>query len=324
MFVYEPMYFRVLLILFCIFLLGCTEQAQTPLRIGTNTWPGYEPLYVTQKKYPEFQTQIKFVEYRNASQVLNGIINNSIDVAAVTLDEAVKIKTLGYDIQVVWIIDESFGADALMSLHYDSILELKGKKIGVETSALGAYFLKRFLEINQLKKSDFDVVNLEVNRHYSALIEEQVDAVLTFDPVKGKLLAAGAVNLFDSTQIPGEIVDVLIVNRYDFNANQQAVLSAFLAANSKTVAAINHNITPYFHSLNNRLNLPEAQFYASYQQLHLFALDKVIDWYVQVETQKQLVKRFSSVLKEEQITTQDCDCDNLISPVILDMVRNEK
>jgi len=318
------MYFRVLLIILCLYLTACTEQMKTPLRIGTNTWPGYEPLYVTQKKYPEFKEQIKFIEYRNASQVLNGIINNSIDVAAVTLDEAVKIKTLGYDIQVVWILDESFGADALMSLHYESISALQGKKIGAETSALGAYFLKRFLEINQLTKADFEIVNLEVNRHYSAVLEGRVDAVLTFDPVKSKLLEAGANSLFDSTQIPGEIIDVLIVNRSRFNHNQQATLSAFLAANSKTVTAINSNITPYFYSLNNRLNLSEAQFYSAYQQIHLFDLEQVTNWYAQVDRQTQLVNRYSSVLKEENITTKNCDCADLISPLILDMVRNEK
>lgn len=318
------MYFRALLIFICVLLISCTEQVQAPLRIGTNTWLGYEPLYVTQKKSSEFLDTVKFVEYRNASQVLNGIINNSIDVAAVTLDEAVKIKALGYDIQVVWVIDESYGADALMSMNTNTIDELKGKKVGVETSALGAYFLKRFIEKKQLSKSDFEIVNLEVNRHLNAIKQGQVDAVLTFDPVKSKLIEAGASKLFDSTEIPGEIIDVLIVNRASFDEKRQAVLSRFLKAHVKTISAINSNIKPYYHSLNSRLGLSEAQFFDSYEQIKLFDLSRVEHWFSQFDKQKQLVKRYSDVLIEEKIIANACDCEQLITTQILDTVKNEE
>ncbi|MAD90352.1 MAG: hypothetical protein CMK64_11665 [Pseudoalteromonas sp.] len=318
------MYFRALLITICLFLISCTEHTQAPLRIGTNTWPGYEPLYVTQKKSSEFLNKIKFIEYRNASQVLNGIINNSIDVAAVTLDEAVKIKALGYDIQVVWVIDESYGADALISMNSETIEALKGKKIGVETSALGAYFLRRFLENKQLEKNDFEIVNLEVNRHLDAIKQGTVDAVLTFDPVKSKLLESGATNLFDSTQIPGEIIDVLIVNRANFSTQQQVTLSQFLKAHARTVIAINSNIKPYYHSLNNRLNLSETQFFDSFSQIKLFELGRVEQWLTQADQQQQLIKRYSDVLLEEQIITQACDCEHLVSTKILELVKNEK
>jgi NitT/TauT family transport system substrate-binding protein len=318
------MYFKVLLFTICVFLTSCTEQVQAPLRIGTNTWPGYEPLYVTQKKSAEFQKQIKFVEYRNASQVLNGMINNSIDVAAVTLDEAVKIKALGYDIQVVWIIDESYGADALMSINSRTIDELKGKKIGVETSALGAYFLKRFLEKNQLSKSEFEIVNLEVNRHFESVTQGKVDAVLTFDPVKSKLLEVGGNNLFDSKQIPGEIIDVLIVNKRYFSQEQKAVLRAFLKESTNTVSAINQNITPYYHSLNSRLKLSEQQFFETYKQIKLFELSHVKQWFSELEKQEKLVRRYSDVLFEEHIISKSCDCKGIISTELLDMVKNEK
>jgi len=318
------MYFRVLLFTICLFLISCTEHVQAPLRIGTNIWPGYEPLYVTQKKSSEFLNKIKFIEYRNASQVLNGIINDSIDVAAVTLDEAVKIKALGYDIQVIWVIDESYGADALISMNSETIEALKGKKIGVETSALGAYFLRRFLEKKQFEKNDFDIVNLEVNRHLDAIKQGTVDAVLTFDPVKSKLLEAGATNLFDSTKIPGEIIDVLIVSRANFSTQQQVTLSQFLKAHARTVTAINSNIKPYYHSLNNRLNLSETQFFDSFSQIKLFELGRVEQWLTQAEQQQQLIKRYSDVLLEEQTITQACDCEHLVSTHILELVKNEK
>jgi NitT/TauT family transport system substrate-binding protein len=38
-----------------------------------------------------------------------------------------------------------------------------------------------------------------------------VDAVVTYEPVRTKLVKSGARQIFDSTLIPGEVVDVLVV-----------------------------------------------------------------------------------------------------------------
>lgn len=307
-----------------IVLSACTDKQVDKVRIGTNIWPGYEPLFVVQQKHPKFNDTIRFVEYRNASQVLNGIINNSIDVAAVTLDEAVKIKALGYDIEVIWLVDESFGADALISKHYDSIEALKGKKIAVETSALGAYFFSRLVSINNFNKLDFKVVNLEVNRHFDALNSGSVDAALTFEPVKSKLVEKGAQILFDSKQIPGEIIDVLVVNNNQFNELKEKELVSFLSAFHKTVTAINQDISPYFSSLNRRLNLTESQFKQTYQEVRLFDLEANQVWFKDMPFQNALIERYANVLQQEGITKEVCQCKHLINSKYVELVANER
>ena len=50
-----------------------------------------------------------------------------------------------------------------------------------------------------------------------------MDAVVTFGPARSKLLAAGAKQLFDSSQIPGEIVDVLLVREKVMQEQPEAV-----------------------------------------------------------------------------------------------------
>lgn len=89
--------------------------------------------------------------------------------------------------------------------------DLKGKRIGVENSALGAYMLSRALERAGLTYRDIKIVPLEIDEHYRAFIKNKVDAVVTFEPVKSKLLRRGGRIIFDSSQIPNEIVDVLVV-----------------------------------------------------------------------------------------------------------------
>jgi NitT/TauT family transport system substrate-binding protein len=62
-----------------------------------------------------------------------------------------------------------------------------------------------------LTPKDIQIVSLELTEHERAFKEGKVDAVVTFGPPKAKLLANGAKLLFDSSQIPGEIVDTLVV-----------------------------------------------------------------------------------------------------------------
>lgn len=316
---------RKVLIIILLFLTACSEQKIEPLRIGTNIWPGYEPLYIAGKTSPELVQSVKFIEYRNASQVLNGIINNSIDVAALTLDEAVKIKSLGYDIQVVWLLDFSAGADALVSQpELGSIDDLKGARIGVETTALGAFIWARFLELNQLNETDYTVVNAEVNRQSALFQEKQIDAVITFDPIRTELLAFGAHTLFDSRDIDGEVVDVLVINKQTMTPEKQALLGSFLVSHSEIIRQINRDITPFYAALNARLKLNQNELASTYKLLVLPTLQQQSRWYANSERNKKLLTLYSDILVKTGAVDTQCECEDLLNLRYLQQITNEK
>jgi len=199
------------LVIACL-LTACTPELAQPLRIGTNIWPGYEPLYLAGELGYFGKDSVRLVEYTSSSEVMRAFRNNAIDAAGLTLDEALQLASLGADLKIVLVMDISSGADVILSRQgVKSIKDLKGKRIGAETNALGAYMLTRALEIAGLSSSEVTVVSLEISEHEHAFKEGMVDAVVTFEPVKSDLLAAGARNIFDSSRIPGEILDVLVI-----------------------------------------------------------------------------------------------------------------
>jgi NitT/TauT family transport system substrate-binding protein len=111
--------------------------------------------------------------------------------------------------------------------------DLKGKRVAVESGALGAFVLSRALALNGMRASDVKVVPLESNEQPGAFEKGQVDAAVTFDPYRDQLLRAGAKILFDSTRIPGEIVDLLAVRASVLDQQPravQALLSGWLRA----------------------------------------------------------------------------------------------
>ena len=217
--------------LFAIFLMttlllatSCTPEPQPVLRIGTNVRPGYEPLYLARELgYFGGDSTIKLVEYTSSSETQRAFQNNMIDGAALTLDETLQLLALGADLDVVLVMDVSHGADVILARPgTDNFKQLRNRRVGYEATALGAYMLARALQ-HEIDHLDGILFALESAKHESALTSGRVDAVITFEPTRTRLLRAGTRQVFDSSQIPGEIVDVLVV-RGTFAENHPALV----------------------------------------------------------------------------------------------------
>jgi NitT/TauT family transport system substrate-binding protein len=125
---------------------------------------------------------------------------------------------------VVLVIDVSHGADAVIGrAGLGSMRDLAGRSVAVESGALGAFMLSRALALSGMHAGDVKVVHLESNEQPAAFEKGQVDAAVTFDPYRAQLLGAGGRTLFDSTRIPGEIVDLVAVRDSVLRDRPQAV-----------------------------------------------------------------------------------------------------
>lgn len=212
------------IILSIIAVAACTKAPERPLRAGTNVWPGYEPLYLAQSLSLFKKSSVKLVEYPSTTEVIRAFRSGDLEAAAVTLDEALLLSASGVDLRIVLVLDFSNGADALLARpSVKSIKELKGKAVGAETGALGAYVLARALEAGGLVPADIKIVPLSIDEQERAFNEGRVDAVVTFEPVRSRILRSGASVLFDSSKMPGEIIDVLVVRKEALAAEPEKV-----------------------------------------------------------------------------------------------------
>lgn len=246
-----------LTLFFCIlFLVACSETPRT-LKIGTNIWVGYEPLYVARDLGLLPADKFSLIEYVSAPQVMRAIANSSIDLAALTLDEAILLESRGVNIKIILVMDYSHGADAIIGRPFlSSMTELKGKRIAVEEKAVGAYVLSRALEANNIKPSEVVIVHKLQHEIETAFLEKQADAVVTFEPTKSKLLEKGGNLLFDSREIPGEIVDVLVIRAELYQEFAETLPSLFQAW-FETRAAIQNRPEITLPLLNQRLKLDQ-------------------------------------------------------------------
>ena len=189
---------------------GCGAAVDAPLRLGTNIWLGFEPFYVARKQNL-LPPSVRLVEYASGAEVLSAFRNRSIDLAAVTLDEAISLAEHDPSLRVGLVLDYSNGADALVARpDIRQLADLKGRSVGVESFGVGAYLLGRALQRVGLSPRDVRMVPLPLDTHEAAFSRGQVDAVVTFYPVLARLREQGGQVLFDSRAMPGEIVDVLV------------------------------------------------------------------------------------------------------------------
>lgn len=234
---------------------GCIKTPDLPMRIGTNLWPGYEPLYLARNLGFIDAERYHLVEYSSASQVIAAFRNGVIDAAALTLDEVLLLLENNFTPQIVLVMDVSNGADAILGqLDIPNLKAIRGKRVGVEDTALGAYFLSRALEQAQIEATTVQIVPMEIDKHERAFLSREVDVIVTFEPVKSKLLKNQARLLFDSTQIPNEIVDVLVVNKPYLQVNPDAV---------------QHLIRQWFLALDYMHNQPDAASYRISKRLNI-------------------------------------------------------
>jgi len=203
---------------------SCVRETEPPLRIGTNVWIGSEPLYLAREMGHLDSKAVRLVEYPSASEVLRAFRNQAIDGMVISLDELFGLAADGLQPRVILAVDVSHGADVVVGRRgMRTMKDLKGKRVAVESGALGAFVLSRALALNGMQAGDVDVVHLESNEQPKAFEKGQVDGAVTFDPYRTQLLRAGAATLFDSTQIPGEIVDLIAVRASALDKQPRAI-----------------------------------------------------------------------------------------------------
>jgi NitT/TauT family transport system substrate-binding protein len=250
-------------------LIGCSREAETALRIGTNVWIGSEPLYLARELGGLDPGVVQLVEYPSASEVLRAYRNQAIDGMVISLDELFGLAVDGLQPRIILVVDVSNGADVVVGRPgMRSVRDLKGKAVAVESGALGAFVLSRALALNGMQAGDVNVVRLESNEQPGAFEKGQVDGAVTFDPYRVQFLRAGAKTLFDSTQIPGEIVDLLAVRATVLEKRPKAI-RALLSGWFGAIDYMQHDPQDAARRMGIRQQTSGEQFLEAQQGLHV-------------------------------------------------------
>jgi NitT/TauT family transport system substrate-binding protein len=128
--------------------------------------------------------------------------------------DALSIPAAGaVDTTALIIGDFSNGNDGVILKGKEALADIKGQKVNLVELSVSHYLLARGLDTVGLKESDLTVVNTSDADMVAAFGTDDVTAVVTWNPLLSEIDGIdGANKVFDSSGIPGEIIDIMMVN----------------------------------------------------------------------------------------------------------------
>lgn len=193
------------------------KEESSPIRIGTNPWPGYEFLHLADKKgfFKEEGVPVELVRFSALEDARRAYERGQVDGMASTLIELLQAHEHGRQAKIILMTDFSNGSDVILARKdITDIAGLKGKKIGVEAESLSVFVIARALEQAGLSLDDVHMESMSQLNMPEALLAGEIDALHTYPPYSTELMkhSEKVSKIFDSTQIPGEIVDIVSVD----------------------------------------------------------------------------------------------------------------
>jgi NitT/TauT family transport system substrate-binding protein len=195
-------------------LVACGSEPQAPMRVGTVLWPGNEILAAADHAGRLDTAAVRRVEFSSSQEVLRALRNGVIEGAALMLDETLLSARDGLDLVILVAVDSSNGGDGILARSpIADLAGLAGKRVGVQVNSGSVYVLQQAFKRANLPLNAITIVNLPPERQVSWFDLQQVDAVVTYEPMRTQLADRGAVELFNSRVIADDVINLLVVER---------------------------------------------------------------------------------------------------------------
>jgi NitT/TauT family transport system substrate-binding protein len=182
--------------------------------VGWMPWPYASEAGIVKKWADKYGINITITQINDYVESINQYTAGKFDGVTLTNMDALTIPAAGgVDTSLMIVGDFSNGNDGIVLKKGKSVADIKGRKINMVELSVSHYLLARALTGAKLKEADVKVVNTSDADIVAAFKSPDSTAVVTWNPqlmeVKGE---PGATLVFDSSKIPGEIIDTLGVN----------------------------------------------------------------------------------------------------------------
>ncbi|HEU0199563.1 MAG TPA: putative urea ABC transporter substrate-binding protein, partial [Burkholderiaceae bacterium] len=193
--------------------------AQTKYRVAWSHYTGWEPwgyaqqAGILQKWGKKYGIDIELTLVNDYVESINLYTAGKFDACAMTNMDALSIPAVGgIDSTALVIGDFSNGNDGIVIKNGASVKDLKGRSVKLVELTVSHYMLARALEMNGMSERDIKVVNTSDADIAAVFAADANGAAVTWNPpLQQARNAKGATLVFDSSKIPGEIIDMMVV-----------------------------------------------------------------------------------------------------------------
>ena len=221
-------------LLFSVFIYS-NCMAKKSFNIAWSHYTGWEPWEyasysgILDKWAKKYNIEIKLSLVNDYIESINLYTAGSYDGCVMTNMDALTIPAVGgVDSTALIIGDFSKGNDGIVIKNGTTISDLRNRRVMLVELSVSHYLLTRALVMNKMTEKDLTLVNTSDADIAALFAADSNAAVVTWNPpliqcrnVKGAKL------IFDSSKIPGEIIDMMVVRTKTPDTLKKALTGAW-------------------------------------------------------------------------------------------------
>ncbi|MEO1679863.1 MAG: putative urea ABC transporter substrate-binding protein [Pseudomonadota bacterium] len=203
-------------------------QEKTEFRVAWSIYVGWMPWGYLEESgimdtwAEKYGIDVEIVQINDYVESINQYTAGAFDgVSATNMDTLSIPAGGGVDTTALIVGDFSNGNDAVILKGEGGLEDLAGKPVNLVELSVSHYLLARALDSVGLSEMDLDgVINTSDADMIAAYATDDVEAVVTWNPLVSTIMEEPGANLlYDSADIPGEIIDIMWVNTETLAAN---------------------------------------------------------------------------------------------------------
>ena len=190
--------------------------------VGWMPWDYADRSGILNKWATKYGIKVKLTQVNDYVESINQYTAGTFDACAMTNMDMLTIPAAGgVDSTALITGDFSNGNDGVVLKGKGKKLEdIKGQKVNLVELSVSHYLLVRALGSIGLRERDLKIINTSDADIVAAFATPASTAVVAWKPQLSEVLASPDAQLvFDSSRIPGEIMDLMVVNTATLTAN---------------------------------------------------------------------------------------------------------
>lgn len=183
--------------------------------VGWMPWGWIEESGLMDKWEEKYGISVDIVQINDYVESINQYTAGAYDGCSMTNMDGLSIPAGGgVDTTALIIGDFSNGNDGIILKGASDLAAIDGRDVHLVELSVSHYLLARALDSVGMSERDIRVVNTSDADLVAAFQTADVTATVTWNPLLSEILDTNpnASLVFDSSQIPGEIIDIMMVN----------------------------------------------------------------------------------------------------------------
>lgn len=206
---------------------SASAHEKTEFNVAWSIYAGWMPwdyaAYsgIMDKWAKKYGIKVNLVQVNDYVESINQYTAGQFDATAMSNIDALTIPAAsGVDSTALIIGDFSNGNDGVVLKGDKTLHDIKGQNVNLVEFSVSHYLLARALETIGLSERDVHVVNTADADMVAGFSTEGMSAAVTWNPLLSELTKQPNTSLvFSSAQIPGEIMDLMVVNTQTLKDN---------------------------------------------------------------------------------------------------------